>query len=199
MSETRIESPLVDCKRMEQSTDSPERAPVRLGERPGCGVVNLRGVLKSGGFAKATAKVLGTKLPATPNTWVAAGEHTVCWLGPNEWLVLTPPAGQGALITAFREALTAEPAAVTDVTGGYAVITLAGTAVRDTLVKGCTLDLHRRVFAAGSCAQTVVAKAGVVLVARGDDAIDVVVRRSFADYLWRWLVDAAEHTGLAVV
>ncbi len=199
MSEILIESPLVDCKRMEQSTALPERAPVRLGEQAGCGVINLRGALHSGSFAKSAAKVLGVKLPDTPNTWVAAGDYTVCWLGPEEWLLLTPAAGEGDLITALRGALTAEHTAVIDVTGGHAVITLNGPAVRDILAKGCTLDLHRKVFAAGCCAQTVLAKAGVLLVARADDAVDVVVRRSFSDYLWRWLVDAAEGVGLAVV
>jgi len=42
------------------------------------------------------------------------------------------------------------------------------------------------VFASGQCAQTNVAKAMGLIIAR-DDGIDVVVRRSFSEYLWRWL------------
>lgn len=199
MSEIRRESPLADCKRLDQSTATPDQASVRLGERAGGGVINLRGSLQARGFSAAVASVLGDKLPGKANTWVAAGEHTACWLAPDEWLLLTAPGAEAALIAALREALAEQHAAVTDVTGGYAVITLAGPAVRATLAKGCTLDLHPRVFPTGSCMQSLLAKAGVVLIARAGDAVDVVVRRSFADYLWRWLVDAAEDAGVAVI
>jgi sarcosine oxidase subunit gamma len=60
------------------------------------------------------------------------------------------------------------------------------------LAKGCTLDFHPRVFRPGTCAQSGLAKANV-LIRLGDDpdSFDVVVRRSFADYLLRWLRHAA--------
>ena len=51
----------------------------------------------------------------------------------------------------------------------------------------------------GACAQTRLAKAPV-LVRRLDDggAYEIVVRRSFADYLWLWLEDAAAEYGLRI-
>ena len=74
------------------------------------------------------------------------------------------------------------------------------TRARDLLAKGCSLDLHPRVFGRGGCAQSHLAKAQVVLHQVSDEpAFDLYVLRSFADYLWAWLEDAAGEYGLAVV
>ena len=59
---------------------------------------------------------------------------------------------------------------------------------RDLLAKGCTLDLHPDEFKAGECAQTGLAKANV-LIARiaAPEGFELLVRRTFADYLVQWL------------
>ena len=48
-----------------------------------------------------------------------------------------------------------------------------------------------RAFGPGRCAQTMVARAQVILEPRGDDAFRLHVRGSFAVYLAMWLIDAA--------
>lgn len=198
MSEIMMESPLVLAKRLEQSNALPEAAGIRLGERPFIGLINLRARADAVGLAKV-GKVLGVRLPTDPNTAVESDHDTVCWLGPDEWLVLTPAGEQAERSAQLRAALDGQFAAITDVSGGYVLITVAGPRCHELLAKGCTLDLHPRAFQSGRCAQTLLAKAGGLLIARVDDHIDLLVRRSFADYLWRWLVDAAEEYGLAVV
>ena len=67
----------------------------------------------------------------------------------------------------------------------------------DLLAKGCTLDFHPSRFPVGACAQTGLAKAGV-LVGKLDAAprFELVVRRSFADYLVRWIMHSAAPHGL---
>jgi sarcosine oxidase subunit gamma len=88
---------------------------------------------------------------------------------------------------------------VVDVSDSRAVITLSGPRALDVLAKGCPLDLHPRVFSPGRCAQSLLAKAHVLLH-RVDDAptFEIYVHRSFADYLWTWLEDAAAEYGMAV-
>ena len=50
------------------------------------------------------------------------------------------------------------------------------------------------------CTQTHLAKAGVLIRHRGDSpSFDLMVRRSFADYVATWLKDAAEEYGVAVI
>src|SRR5690606_33575136 len=58
-------------------------------------------------------------------------------------------------------------------------------------------DLHRRSFTAGQCAQTLLARAGVVLVCRDAEqpSFWIFVRASFARYLADWLADAAAEDG----
>jgi sarcosine oxidase subunit gamma len=89
---------------------------------------------------------------------------------------------------------------VTDVSSGQTVIAIDGEYARDLLAKGCTLDLHPRVFGPGACAQTLLAKAPVLICQRRDATrFELIVRRSFADYLWRWLEEAAKEFGMAIV
>ena len=65
------------------------------------------------------------------------------------------------------------------------------------MAKGCSIDLHPRVFVSGSAAQTTVGLAGVILLAlTADGDADqgdylLLVRSSFARYLADWLLDAA--------
>ena len=137
----------------------------------------------------AGARALG--LPVEPNTTRAEGDRTTLWLGPDEWLVVGPdgdaPAIERALIAAGAGWVT-----TVDVSANRTAIDLTGPSVRDLLAFGCSLDLHPRAFGRGRCAQTMLARAQVILEARGDDAFRVYVRGSFAGYLATWLVDAVD-------
>ncbi len=197
MSETAYrESPLVQCRVIDRGMN--ENPGVVLSERPFLGHLNLRGNPADESFLEAVKKVLGLALPQEPNTVEQGEELTVFWLGPNEWLIVTPPDHQETLLRSLREALSEIFTAVTDVSGGQTVITLSGPHARDVLAKGCTLDLHPRVFAPGRCAQTLISKSGALLRQRDDASFEIIVRRSFADYLWHWLEDAAGEYGLKI-
>ena len=78
------------------------------------------------------------------------------------------------------------------------VIEIGGPAARDVLAHGCALDLDAGHFTPGSCAQTRLALANVVLIAPPEQAdfaesptFYILVRSSFAAYLATWLLDAA--------
>jgi sarcosine oxidase subunit gamma len=101
----------------------------------------------------------------------------------------------------LRAALADAHAAIMDVSDGRVAFRLAGPSARDVLAKGCPLDLHPRAFPPGSCAQSLLAKAAV-LIHLLDDApergpnFDVYVARSFAHYSWTWLEDAGREYGV---
>ncbi|MDX1575384.1 MAG: sarcosine oxidase subunit gamma family protein [Kiloniellales bacterium] len=184
-------------------------AGVTMGERPYRGLVNLRGPSGDTAFAGAVETALGVALPVEPNTTAGTGDLTVFWLGPDEWWVVTPGDGP-ALADKLRAALADQKAAVTDVSESRTCIHIRGPRARDLLAKGCPLDLHPRVFAAGQCAQSLCAKAMITLHQVADDdadakdakdagpAYDVYVLNSFAEYLWLWLEDAAQEYGLRI-
>ena len=164
-------------------------ATVRLAEEPFVTMVGLR-VDPTGPGAAAAAEVLGVALPTAPNTYLTAGDTTVIWLGPDEWLVTGTARSGPELEGRLRTAVAAHGGAATDVTGQRTTLRLAGSHSRDVLAKCCSLDLHPAVFVAGSAAETMLGHAGVVLLAT-DDGFRLLVRSSFARYLATWLLDAA--------
>ena len=195
----RKESPLAEFSVAARSTSRPEKAGVHLRERPFLGHLNLRGDPTDQDFLRAAAAALGGSLPLEPNTVKESGELTVMWLGPDEWLLVTPPGREAETAEALHDSLGEIVASVTDVSGGQTVINISGGHARDALAKGCTLDLHPRVFGPGRCAQSLIAKAAVVIRQVDDSpSFDVIVRRSFADYLALWIEDATQEYGLSV-
>jgi sarcosine oxidase subunit gamma len=159
------------------------------------GHINLRGNPADARFTAAAERALGAALPTAANTTHVAGDIVVYWLGPDEWLAVTPGEREREIVDALRAALEGVHSSVTPVTGGQTILVLRGTHVRDLLAKGCPFDLHSPAFRGGACAQTHLAKAGVLLRPLGDDGMEIVVRRSFADYLYKWLETAAAEYG----
>jgi len=157
-------------------------------ELPRRSMVNLR-VPPDSPAAHRIADALGAALPA-PNT-VASGAHTVLWLGPDEWLVV----GDGAKDLIDR-AVGPDFASVVDVSANRTTFVLSAPWARDLLAKGMAIDLHPREFRPGRCAQTLLARAQVILQQIDEiPTYHVLVRGSFAPYLAAWLADAASEFG----
>jgi sarcosine oxidase subunit gamma len=166
--------------------------------RQDLGHINLRGRATNSGFIDSVESCLGQPLPREPNT-CTNGEHLVCWLGPDEWLVMTDIGSSPALASELAAGLGDIHTAVNDVSGGQVSLQMTGDAVRKVFAKGCTLDFHPRVFLAGMCAQSSLARASVLFALPDTDGeFHVVVRRSFADYLLRWLQDAGSAHGVRI-
>jgi sarcosine oxidase, subunit gamma len=143
--------------------------------------VNLRGSPSDDGFFAAVRGVLGFELPRTANTTATGGGNVAYWLGPDEWLLATN--FSATLARALRDALSGKFAAVTEVGGGNEVLVLEAATARERLAAECPLDLDPRAFGPGQCAQTRFAHAAVLLRPLEDGAIELVVRRSFADHV----------------
>ncbi|MBM3600408.1 MAG: sarcosine oxidase subunit gamma [Alphaproteobacteria bacterium] len=171
---------------------------VVMAERALVGKLVLRGDADDAGFRDAVRGALGFDLPLAANTASGAESTTALWLGPNEWLVATAPGAETAAAVSLKVALSGRHASVTDVSDSRTVIRLSGANARDVLAKGCPIDLHPRVFGPGRVAQSLVARAGVILHQVDESpTFDLYVVASFAGYLWDWLVDAAAEFGVA--
>jgi sarcosine oxidase subunit gamma len=133
----------------------------------------------------AAARALG--LPLEPNTVAARGARHTLWLGPDEWLVVEPDADP---VDIARELETCPDGWVTTV--DLSSNRVAFETTREVLASGCALDLHPRVFGPGRCAQTLLARAPVILEALPGGAFRVLARASFAGYVGAWLADASE-------
>ncbi|MGU7779306.1 sarcosine oxidase subunit gamma [Burkholderia sp. PU8-34] len=188
----RLESPFVGAADLLKTHQARPSKKFTLRERPFLDLVNVRGELSDPAFVAAFERVVGCRPPAAPNTVARSAEYDVLWLGPDEWFVRSNgPVQAGVLEAALAEAVQGSYAAAVDVGSGYTVVEISGERVRDVLARGCPLDLHPRMFKPGQCAQTHFFKASVTLVPTGDDTFEIVLRRSFADYFVRIMLDAA--------
>ena len=181
------QSPLVQIRLGEPRGNAP-----RIEEKPFLGYLNLRGRPSHTGFVAGVLKVLGVEAPTEANTVIEAGDHKIYWLGPDEWLIVTPAGQQDKLGRELRDALGGVFSSVVDNSSGLTKVQISGDNAGALLATDCPLDLHPREFRPGQCAQTRLAKAGMLIapLAQGN-GFEIIIRRSFADYLLRWLQDAA--------
>jgi sarcosine oxidase subunit gamma len=193
------ESPLVRFGLRARSAQAPAAGAIHAWEHAFLGHINLRGDAGDPRFTAAVKAVLGVELPVRANTLSVARAIAIYWLGPDEWLVVTPGDRERAIAGELRASFATLHAAVTELSGGQTVVELHGPQVRELLSKECPLDFHPRAFPPGTCAQSHLAKAPILLHALDDgNGFAIVIRRSFADYFWLWLEDAAAEYGLAV-
>lgn len=173
-------------------------AGVAMGERRFPVIVGLRGDADQEDFSEAAKKALGFALPVEPNTTAGKGKVSALWLGPDEWWIVSSDSAK--LASKLEKALDGQAAAVTEVGESRTCIRVSGPKARDLLAKGTPLDLHPRAFRPGACAQGQLAKADALIHQVDDEpSYDIYVLRSFAEYLWLWLEDAAREYGMTVV
>lgn len=157
----------------------------------GIAAVDLR-VDPTGPGADAVGRSLGAALPMEPNTWTYTEDGQIVWLGPDEWLVTSTDARPHEFEDELGWVVSAYDGAAVDVSAQRTGIRVWGALARELLSFGCALDLRPSAFPAGSCAQTTIGQAGVLIVALGNDDLRLLVRPSFAGYLADWLLDAAQ-------
>jgi heterotetrameric sarcosine oxidase gamma subunit len=127
---------------------------------------------------------------------VAAGRGcNFVWAGPDQWLAVS----MDRMIATELQAALAGVAAVSDQSDARAVVRVGGPRVREVLAKGCSLDLHSRVFRTGDVAVTAISHIGVHLW-QVDDAptYEFAVFRGFARSFWSWLAASAAEFGIEV-
>lgn len=138
------------------------------------------------------ASALGFRLPLEANTVAGDpdGVHAL-WLGPDEWLAVGAAGAEGALEARLRDALGEAFGTVVDVSANRLAMSLAGPDAREILEGGCPIDLQPPAFGPGRCAQTLLARANVLLHQVSDEpGYRLYVRPSFAGYVEAWLADA---------
>ncbi len=190
------ESPLVGADALLKKHQATASAAFRLSERPFLELVNVRGDTRDAAFMQAVEGVIGCRPPEKANTIARGNGYDMLWLGPDEWLGRSAMAHDATRTAPLQAKLGAAFAGVfasaVDIGSGYTVLEISGTRTREVLVRGCPLDLHPTLFGEGQCAQTHYFKASMTLLPTGADSFDIVVRRSFADYFVKIMLDAAE-------
>ncbi|WP_271410291.1 sarcosine oxidase subunit gamma [Pseudomonas sp. Q1-7] len=193
----RGESPLHHAGLDELARKGKSSAGVVLREKKLLGHLVIRGDAKDPAFAGGVHSALGLELPVAL-TLVASGDSSLQWLGPDEWLLIVPGGTEYEVEQRLRKALDGQHISVVNVSGGQTLLELSGAHARDVLMKSTSYDVHPSNFPVGKAVGTNFAKAGAVIRHTGEDTWELLIRRSFSDYLWLWLQDASAEYGLAV-
>lgn len=192
----RAESPLYHADLATVAAQGPQLGGVVIGERALLGHLVLRGDVNDAAFTQGVEKVLGVALPGKL-AMAEAGDVSIRWISPDEWLVLVPGERAFELEAALREGIDTHFAVVNG-SGGQTVLSICGENAVDMLKKCTPYDLHDRNFPVGKVVTTVFAKTQAVITRVSEDTWELVIRRSFADYAWLWLQDASAEFGLVV-
>ncbi|MEP6970603.1 MAG: sarcosine oxidase subunit gamma family protein [Betaproteobacteria bacterium] len=191
MHDAILKSPLADFLGRQTRDLQVDGRPCSLAEIPFVDMLVLRGDANDPRFAQAVLDASGLHLPHKPNSSSIDPQRQLLWLGPDEWMLKLRDRQGPAVMAALQAGLQGQHSAVIDVGHGSTTLLLQGPASADLLARGCPLDLHPRVFPTGALAQSHIAKASAtVLCLYAGIQYELTVRRSFADYLARWLCEA---------
>ncbi|HHZ09644.1 MAG TPA: sarcosine oxidase subunit gamma family protein [Rhizobiales bacterium] len=135
----------------------------------------------------ALSKALGLKLPRAPKTSASAKGRTALWLGPDEWLVIDEAGGDPLADAGMVKDLHS----AVGISHRNVAIAVTGQGAEATLNAGCPQDLSLAVFPVGACSRTVLGKIEIVLLRTAADAFRVECWRSFSDYAFTFLAEAA--------
>ncbi len=156
---------------------------LKLGERRGLAVIELAAFSRGDAARDALSTTLGIALPKAGNSAEEAGVAALS-TGPGRWLLVAADAAAASLPDP-----AGDEAAVTDLTGGRAILTLTGPRAALTLMKGTAVDLDPATFPAGSVAATALAHMPIIIWRR-EAGYDVIVPRSYAVSLLEWMLEA---------
>lgn len=171
---------------------------VVLAQRGPLSIVHLSAPRDEAAFRARMQEGLGLALSVDANTAASDDARTVLWQAPGRWFVVA--ARETPELFSDLSRLCGEVGgAATDLSHGWTGLRVEGSAARDVLAKGCSLDLRTHVFEAGRCAQS--EYRGVYVFVHAADPsprFDVYCQRSFARSLWGWLLDGAAEYGCEV-
>jgi len=135
----------------------------------------------------ALSKALGVTVPQKAKTSATKAGRTALWLGPDEWLVIDEagkdPLADFAKVGALHSAV--------GISHRNIAISVTGPAAAVTVNAGCPQDLSLEAFPVGACSRTILGKVEIVLLRTAADAFRVECWRSFSDYVFTFLSEAA--------
>jgi len=157
--------------------------------------LNLRG--KKREFFTAVGKHLDMILPTEVNTSSSSSKLTSMWLSPDEWMVVS-----NEIITKYTNKYPLEESlynsisktnlgSVVDVTDQFVLFELEGSKIYELFSSGSPFDFNDFKEKKGSTTQTLLNNIDVTIHNKGENLVNLFVRRSFSEHLYSWINDSA--------
>ncbi|TMV06348.1 sarcosine oxidase subunit gamma [Ruegeria sediminis] len=155
------------------------------------GMITLRGDLSDKVVIKAATAATGQKMPGQREANVE-GETGLCWMSPDELLVLVPYAEVEAKLAEINKALDGTHSLAVNVSDARAVFRVSGPYAREVMGKVSPVDLSKEAFQPGQIRRSRLAQVAGAFWMDGADTFRVVCFRSAADYAFKLLKVAAQ-------
>ena len=157
--------------------------------------LNLRG--KKREFFTAVGKHLDMILPTEANTSSSSSKLTSIWLSPDEWMVVS-----NELIekdtnkyeleeNLYNSISKTNLGAVVDVTDQFTMLELEGSKIYELFSSGSPFNFNEFKEKKGSTTQTLLSNIDVIIHNKGENLVNLFVRRSFSEHLFSWINDSA--------
>ena len=164
------------------------------------GKINIRGKSSDKEFMKNIGSALNLVLPIEPNVRIFNNNISIMWLGPNEWLVITPENEKDGIISLLKSNLNPQKTAITDVSFNRTILRLEGEKGFTLLSKFLVANLEKILKTNFSVAQTIFIKIPVLFVRNNTDeeptSLDLHLNRSHTKYVYELLVDGSKNLNI---
>lgn len=157
----------------------------KITELKDLGMIQIRADLARAGDAIAGA--VGLALPV-PNATATDGSRTLCWMSPDELLLVLPKPEATEAAAALADALSTEHALVLDVSDMRAAFAVDGPRAAQVLAKLCPADVAA--MSANGIRRTRAAQVACGIWRRGEGFV-LIGFRSVGDYIGGLLRGAA--------
>ena len=154
-------------------------------------MILVRGDFRDDALAEAVRAATGAGMPDRLGL-SRGGDATVCWMSPDELLLMHPIGEREGVVERLSGALGEVHHLVADVSDMRALFRVSGPRARATLAKLVPLDLSPSAFGGDAFRRTRLAQVAAALWME-DEAFGVMVLRSHAEYAFGVLRAAAEH------
>lgn len=155
------------------------------------GMIVLRGDLSDKKLRAVCTGVAGVDFPDQGQA-NCVGEKGLCWMSPDEVLVLVPYADVARDIGLIDKALNGTHYLAENVSDARAVIFVEGAFCREVVAKLAPADLHPDTFKPGDFRRTRLGQVAAAFWMRDANSFEVICFRSVANYTFDLLAASAK-------
>ncbi len=155
------------------------------------GMITLRADLSAAAIKKAIKSATKAEIPARGSV-TSSGDISLCWMSPDELLILCPHDAAPELTAELQGALGKTHALVVDVSDARAVFRVSGTHARDVMAKLAPVDFSPGAFPVGHFRRSRLAQVAAAFRTVDTDTFEIICFRSSAQYMYDLLKTAAQ-------
>lgn len=160
------------------------------------GMITLRGDITAPKLKAICTGLSGVDFPAQGRA-NCVGDKGLCWMSPDEVLILVPYAEVAASLENIANALKGMHYLAENVSDARALITVSGPYAREVMAKLAPVDLHPDSFAPGDFRRTRLGQVAAAFWLHDADTFAVICFRSVAGYAFNLLAASAKDGAVA--